>query len=170
MVLEQRKIEPKNIQLEKLEEKEATMVPMHTRPWVTIFINELRGIKSLDLVAKSANVLEKIIWGLVFISGMMWAAHFLANEFKYWQVNPSIISNKKVKLSDLPNHAITFCSQSSTKFGIAEQLGNYLYPNRSLPDQFLKIRDQLTNISMKAYLGPELSAECGSINCKVCKF
>ena len=174
MVLQEIKIESKHSphqdSPEKLVERQSAMVPIYERHWATIFINELKGITSLGLFSKAGNVLEKIVWGAIFIAGILWAAYFLVNEFKSLQVNPSIISNKNMKLSDIPNPAITFCSQSSTKFGIAEQLGNYLKPNRSLPDQFLKIRDQLTNISMKAYLGPELSAECGSINCKVCKF
>ena len=54
MVLQEIKIEPKDAhhqhRPEKLEEKECTMVPTYERHWATIFINELKGIKSLNLV------------------------------------------------------------------------------------------------------------------------
>ena len=59
-------------------------------------IDELKGIKAFELVSKSANVFEKLVWGVIFIGGMMWAAHFLKNEFHSWQVHPTIISNKNV--------------------------------------------------------------------------
>ena len=167
MVLQEIKVRSKDTHhqhgTEKLEEKECTMVRTYKRHWSTIFINELKGIKSLDLVANAANVLEKLAWGAVFIPGILWAAYFLLNQFKSWQVNPSIISNINKKLSDIPNPAITFCSQSSTKFAIAEQLGNYLNPSQNLSDEFLEIRNVFTKYSTKEYLG----SKCGPFGCEV---
>ena len=168
MVLQEIKVESKDSpnhqhSPERLEEKEHATVPMYKRHWATIFINELKGIKSLDLVANAANVFEKIAWGAVFIAGILWAAYFLVNEFKSWHVNPSIISNSNMKLSEIPNPAITFCSQSSTKFAIAEQLGNYFNPSQNLSDEFLEIRNMFTKYSTKYYLG----SHCGSIGCEV---
>ena len=163
MVLQEIKAESKDSEPVKLEGKECASVPTYETHWATIFINELKSIKSLDLVGKAANLLEKLVWSIVFISGILWAAYFLVNEFKSWQDNPSIISNINMKLSEIPNPAITFCSQSSTKFAIAEQLGNYLNPSKNLSNEFLEIRNMFTKYLAKEYLG----SDCGPIGCEV---
>ena len=163
MVLQEIKAESKDSEPVKLEGKECASVPTYETHWATIFINELKSIKSLDLVGKAANLLEKLVWSIVFISGIIWAAYFLVNEFKSWQDNPSIISNINMKLSEIPNPAITFCSQSSTKFAIAEQLGNYLNPSKNLSNGFLEIRNMFTKYSAREYLG----SDCGPIGCEV---
>ena len=129
-----------------------------------LLIDELKGIKTFDLVTKGANMLEKVVWGVVFIAGMLWAAYFMVNEVKSWQVHPTIVSNKIVKLSDIPNPAITFCSESSTKFAIAERLGNYLDPNRGLPKEFLDIREILLKYTR---MNAQKFSDCGSNGCKV---
>ena len=146
---------------EFLEEKEATMAPGRK-----IFINELKGIKTFDLISKAANVFEKFIWGVIFIFGIVWVSYFLANELQSWQVNPLITVNKNVELSDIPNPAITFCSQSSTKFAIAERLGNYFNPNNTLPEQLIKIGDMLIKYSLREYQG----SDCSTSTCKVRNF
>ena len=129
-------------------------------PRENIFINELKGIKTFDLISKAANVFEKFIWGVIFIFGLIWVSYFLANELKSWQVNPSITVNKNVELSDIPNPAITFCSQTSTKLAIAERLGNYFNPSNNLPEQLINIRDMLTKYSVREYLGSDCTGTC----------
>ena len=131
-----------------LQQIKSTKVTKQTGP--TKFINELKSIKSFDLISKSATVFEKIVWGAVFIVGIIWATFFMVNEFQTWQVNPSIIRHKKLQLSDIPYPAITFCSQSSTKFAIAERLGNYLNSDYGLPDHLLESREVL----LKYFLAP----------------
>ena len=113
------------------------------KPSATILKNELRGIKSVDLLLKAANIIEKLFWGVVFIIGMVWATYFLNTELESWQETPSIMRYQQLKLSEIQSPAITFCSPSWTKFAVAERLGNYLNADHKLPDQFLEIRKLL---------------------------
>ena len=117
--------------------------PISTTFGGTQLIDELKGIRAFELVSKATNACEKIIWGVVLIGGMAWAAQWLVNEFQSWQLHPTIISQQNVKWSDIPNPAITICSQSSTKYAIAERLGNYFNAESSLPDELIEIREML---------------------------
>ena len=38
---------------------------------------ELRKITTIDLASKSANLLEKLLWTLIGITGTLWAAYFI---------------------------------------------------------------------------------------------
>ena len=138
--------------------------------WKKLFTNELKGIKSFGLVLKATNVLEIIFWSTIFIGGMIWAWIFLFSEVQSWQGNPSVVSNKNVKLSDIPIPAITFCSQSSTKFAIAERLGNYLNPDKKLPDELIEIREVMVQYLTGTYykfVKYGYGAQCGPRGCKV---
>ena len=42
-----------------------------------IFFNELRAIKSIDLVCESKSILEKLFWMVIGITGTIWAAYFI---------------------------------------------------------------------------------------------
>ena len=142
----------------------------YSEQWTKLFTNELKGIKSFDLVLKATNVLEIIFWGTIFIGGMIWAWIFLFSEVQSWQRNPSVVSNKNVKLSDIPIPAVTFCSQSTTKFAIAERLGNYLNPDDDLPDELIEIRDVMIKYLLGTYtnaVGVGYGGQCGQKGCKV---
>ena len=174
MILEQRKVEaeaPKH--LEVITEQEAIQEPRCIKPSATIVTNEFKGIKSLDLLSKAANMLEKLIWGVVFIFGMFWASYFLIYETQSWQGAPSVIRWQNLNLSEIQSPAITFCSQTSTKFAIAEQLGNYLNADYGLPDQFLEIREVLLKYMLEgsSFTGVAKSigdmAQCPKFDCKV---
>ena len=69
MDLQEIKVESKDPQPVKAEGKEYASVPTYKRhcTWATVFINELKSIKSLDLVGKAANVLEKFVWSTVMV-------------------------------------------------------------------------------------------------------
>ena len=38
---------------------------------------ELRKITTIDLASRSANLLEKLLWTLIGITGTIWAAYFI---------------------------------------------------------------------------------------------
>ena len=38
---------------------------------------ELRNITTIDLAIKSSNLLEKLLWTLIGITGTIWAAYFI---------------------------------------------------------------------------------------------
>ena len=144
------------------------------KPSATILKNELRGIKSVDLLLKAANIIEKLFWGVVFIIGMVWATYFLNNELESWQETPSIMRYQQLKLSEIQSPAITFCSPSSTKFAIAERLGNYLNAEHNIPDQFIKIREVLLKNFLDGTSLPGIQVfsvgelpRCPKLDCKV---
>ena len=139
--------------------------PRCIKPSAAIVTNELKGIKSFDLLFKAGNVFEKLIWGVVFLIGIFWASYFLLNEVQSWQGTHSVFTYQHMKLSEIESPAITICSQSSTKFAIAEQLGNYLNANHSLPDQFIKIREVLLKYLFGSTSGNV--APCPFSGCKV---
>ena len=150
-------------------------LPISTKVGDTQLIDELKGIKAFELVSKATNVFEKIVWGVVFIGGMIWAAQWLVKEFQSWQDHPTIISNINVKWADIPNPAITFCPQGSTKFAIAERLGNYINANHGLPDKLLEIRKLLLKQVLGSMTGEALPTEdvpqaCPFYGCQVINY
>ena len=40
-------------------------------------IVELRNITTVDLVYKTSNILERILWALIGIIGTLWAVYFI---------------------------------------------------------------------------------------------
>ena len=143
------------------------------KPSATVLKNELRGIKSFDLLFKAANVFEKLFWGIVFILGMAWATYFLSSELESWQEIPSIIRYQQLKLSEIQSPAITFCPHGSTKFAIAERLGNYLNSESSLPDQLLEVRKMMLKQILGTFLPilnvpiKDVPPSCFPLSCKV---
>ena len=90
--------------------------------------------------------LEKIFWTVILLIGIGWAIWFIPDQFKLWKRNPPIITKLSVDLSEVPVPAITIVSPCSTKFAIAEHLGNYMDPE-NLPKGVCKIRKLFLNCS-----------------------
>ena len=97
-----------------------------------MILDELRNITTIDLAIKTANVLEKILWALIGIVGTIWAFVFIGSQFQQWNESPWLTTKTDVDLSQLQYPAITFCSDGSTKYAIAERLGNYIDPLKTM--------------------------------------
>ena len=91
-----------------------------------VIFDELRNITTIDLAHKAANILEKTLWASIGIVGTIWAFVFIESQFQLWNENPWLTTKADVDLSQLQYPAITFCSDGSTKYAIAERLGNYM--------------------------------------------
>ena len=91
-----------------------------------VIFDELRNITTIDLAHKAANILEKTLWASIGIVGTIWAFVFIESQFQLWNENPWLTTKVDVDLSQLQYPAITFCSDGSTKYAIAERLGNYM--------------------------------------------
>ena len=76
--------------------------------------------------------MEKLLWAFIGITGTVWAIYFISFNFNHWNENPAVMSKKLMKLSDLKYPAMTICSEGSTKFSIAERLGNYLDTSQNI--------------------------------------
>ena len=105
--------------------------------------NALETITTFDLTCKATNLLEKALWISIFIIGAVWAYYFITLQFVLWRENPFITTQWDVELSDLNNPAVTVCLGGSTKYAVAEKLGNYYNPNITLPKELLKLQETL---------------------------
>ena len=91
-----------------------------------IIFDELRNITTVDLVYNARCFFEKLLWATIGIIGTIWAFVFFESQFKLWNESPWLTTRAHVHLSQLQYPAITFCSDGSTKYAIAERLGNYI--------------------------------------------
>ena len=120
-----------------------------------LLIENLRSVTTIDLTIKSVVFLEKIFWTSIGIVGTLFAIYFFSIQIQTWKENPTIVTKGHIELSKLNYPAVTVCSKSSIKYGLAERLGNYIDNKSQLPNQLLFIRDKfqlcvLTN-EMKEY-------------------
>ena len=105
---------------------------------------ELNNIKTVNYVCSKPFFLEKIFWAVLGIIGIAWAFYFIPGNIQLWRDNPSIKMQGEMKLSQLKYPAISLFQPGTTKYVIAETLGNYLDP-QNLP---LELR-QLRNLMLK---------------------
>ena len=96
---------------------------------------ELRNIKSIDLAYRGANVLEKMLWILMSVIGATWVVYFISS----WDDDASVLIQGDSNTLELKYPAVTICPKVSTKYAIAERLGNYIDP-MNLPKELLSLR------------------------------
>ena len=102
------------------------------------FVNELRSIKSIDLTYGGSNIIEKIWWSSMGIIGTIWAFYFVSFLILDWGKNPTFKQKGNFYLSNLKYPAMTLCSETSTKYAIVEQMGNYMDPE-NLPKEAISL-------------------------------
>ena len=101
--------------------------------------DELRNITTFGLFYKSSNILEKILWTLIGLTGTIWAVYFINLQFISMKKSPSVMIQGDLNSIDLKYPAVTICPKFSNKYGIAERLGNFIDPN-NLPEELLTLR------------------------------
>ena len=106
--------------------------------WVPIerLKEEFSDVRTVDLISKSKKMAERLFWFLIATSGTMWFFIFMSFQFEIWNRNSIQITKADVNLSDLNYPAVTFCSKSANKYGVAERVGNYLNANSDLEHEF----------------------------------
>ena len=134
---------------------------------------DLRNITTVDLAYKASSILEKIFWALIGLTGTIWAVYFINLQFISWEESPSVmIQGKK---TDLKYPAVTICPKVSTKYAIAERLGNFIDP-LNLPEKLLALRQEAfmcaTRLGSKSIISKQSYIQrCASRNspgCLVC--
>ena len=98
---------------------------------------ETLNIKSLELTKGSSHIAESIFWILIAMSGTTWFFYFMNTQVRIWNENKIIVNKMEMELSEIDYPAISFCSNSANKYGIAERLGNHLDPNVKMENEFL---------------------------------
>ena len=92
---------------------------------------ELKSITTVDLTCKALNFVEKILWIALATIGIFWAIYFISIVIK--DENPIVKTIMDKPLTETEKPAITICPQGSTRFAIAERLGNFLETKEALP-------------------------------------
>ena len=108
-----------------------------------LLVDQLRFITTIDLLCKASTKLEKSIWLIIGLIGTVWAFYFITLRIVLWNENPAVISKGNIKLSDLEYPAITVCSKGTTKYAIAERLGNFMDPKFGLTEDLRSIRNEI---------------------------
>ena len=72
---------------------------------------------------------------------------FLKLQVLSWELNASVLIQGDTDAIDLKYPAITICPKVSTKYGIAERLGNYIDPN-NLPDKAMLLKREMFKCSL----------------------
>ena len=109
--------------------------------------NELKEIKTIDLASKATISLEKIFWFVVGVAGIIWATWFIPNQFKIWMNNPKVVMKDDVRLQELEYPAVTIVTPGTSKYGIAERIGNYIDP-KNVPNEVAKIQKLYVKCAM----------------------
>ena len=112
--------------------------------------DEFKNIGSIDLACKATNFLEKFLWISFSLVGIAWFVFFMIGVFD--DKNPLTSIREDIKLKDVNYPAITICSDSTTKYALAERLGNYIDPNSDLPDNLKLWMTNFINNAINIYI------------------
>ena len=107
---------------------------------------ELRNITTLNLIASTSNVLEKLLWALIAIFGTLFIYEVVVIQLDFWNENPILISRQTTNLADMPLPSMTFCHKGLQKYGPVEQLANWIDPEKKIPTEVLAIRNEFLSI------------------------
>ena len=104
--------------------------------------DEFRNITTLNLIASTSSVLEKIFWALIAICGTLFIYDVVVIQLDNWNENPSLVTKQLVKLSDMPVPSLTFCHKGLQKYGPLERLANMIDPEKTIPKEVFEIRNE----------------------------
>ena len=108
---------------------------------------ELKNVKTVELASKNSFFLERIFWAILGVIGIAWAFYFVPQNFQVWNNIPSIKMQGDLDLSQIRYPSISITPSGTTKYAIAERLGNYLDP-KELPLNLRKVRNMFYKCAM----------------------
>ena len=131
-------------------------------------INELKkDARSIELACNAVSYFEKVFWATFGLVGIIWACYFIPSQIKLWGNNPTIITWKPSPLSMMNYPAVTIAPKQITKYGIAEQLGNYIRPEH-IPENVLELKKMLLELALLAFPSNDIY-DTKSFN-RICKY
>ena len=107
---------------------------------------ELTNIRTLDLISRTSNILEKIFWAIIAICGTIFIYDVVVIQLQNWKDNPTLATTVSKRLQDLPLPAITFCHKGLQKYGLVEHLGNHIDPEKEVPKEVLGVRNEFLKV------------------------
>ena len=114
-------------------------------------LTEIKDIKTIGLACRAPSILEKFFWILLGSGGFGWSVYFISQQFFIWSENPLIIQKSDVELNEINYPAVTICPQYSTRYAIAERLGNYIDP-KHMPKDLLSLFERMKMCPIKCSL------------------
>ena len=112
-------------------------------------LQEVKKIASIGLACKASTIIEKLLWIVLGISGVVWAVFFLTIQVQDWKENAGILTKGKIELK---YPAITICPKVSTKYAIAERLANLIDPLK-IPKELQSLRQEFFMCASGGLLG-----------------
>ena len=134
------------------QEMSTTMSPSLDH-WIFAIKEELTNVRTLDLIARTTSILEKIFWSIIAICGTIFIYHVVTLQLENWRDNPMLATSITKQLADMPLPAVTFCHKGLQKYGPIEKLGNYINPNKSIPKEVVAIRNEFLKVQFQKLNG-----------------
>ena len=106
--------------------------------------NELRNIMFVDLTYQARTFLEKLFWVGLGTIGVIWLVYFMRDVIE--DKNPLTMMTKDANLANIKYPAITICTDFSTRYAIAERLGNLYDSKQELLKEFATLRENLLDL------------------------
>ena len=91
---------------------------------------ERQKIISLKQAVEASLWIEKLIWIFLGVVGSAYFAYLLVAQVNSWDKNSILVSKEQRSIDEIDFTAITFCAQGSTKYAIAERIGNSLHSRK----------------------------------------
>ena len=105
-------------------------------------------IVCLKHALEASLLIEKLIWITIGTVGTIYFAYLLVSQVNSWDENSVLVSLQQKSIDEIDFPALTFCTKSSTKYAIAERMGNVL----DLDSTFYKKLIPLKNVSLHFYV------------------
>ena len=118
--------------------KEVTNIQEHYNAIFAV----VKEIKTVGLTFKTQHIFEKLLWILIGVFGLGWSTYFILIQVFTWNESPLIIQKNYMKLDQIDYPGITICSQTSTRYSIAERLGNYINP-QNIPTGLVNLQERM---------------------------
>ena len=113
-------------------------------------MDQLNNFTSIDFVSKTSNVIEKLMWITIAISGTIWIWSTFVTQMNDWNKFPVLKTKETLDLSKMTPPAITFCPKTMSEFAVLEGLGNQLDLNKKpLPSEVIFIRNEAVKMYWK---------------------
>ena len=101
-------------------------------------------IVSLKQAIESACFIEKFIWICMGTLGSIYFRYLLVSQVNSWDENSILVSHERKSINEIDFPAITFCTQKSTKYAVAERIGNSLsFESIFRREELLSLRNDL---------------------------
>ena len=99
-------------------------------------------IVSLKQAIEASHLIERFIWICLGTLGSVYFGYLLVSQVNSWDENSILVSQQQKSIDEIDFPAITFCARTSTRYGIAERIGNTLdLTSDFAKKQFLPLRN-----------------------------